>query len=56
MSLSIVNAGQVLRPLEDGRPYLRQAEFSSEPGAANRSAGASTLVPAAFLTLRRATM
>jgi imidazolonepropionase len=33
MSLSIVNAGQVLRPASDGQPYLRRAELLSEPGA-----------------------
>jgi imidazolonepropionase len=33
MSLSIVNAGQVLRPGDDGQPYLRRAEFTSDPGA-----------------------
>jgi imidazolonepropionase len=33
MSLSIINAGQVLRPASDGQPYLRRAEFTSEPGA-----------------------
>jgi imidazolonepropionase len=33
MSLSIVNAGQVLRPAMDGQPYLRRAEFDDGPGA-----------------------
>jgi imidazolonepropionase len=33
MSVSIVNAGQVLRPVDDGLPYLREATFTSEPGA-----------------------
>jgi imidazolonepropionase len=33
VSLSIVNAGQVLRPASDGQPYLRRPEFTSEPGA-----------------------
>ena len=33
MSVSIVNAGQVLRPAEDGRSYLRRAEFRDGPGA-----------------------
>jgi imidazolonepropionase len=33
MTLSIVNAGQVLRPAVDGRPYLRRAEFDDGPGA-----------------------
>jgi imidazolonepropionase len=33
MTLSIVNAGQVLRPASDGEPYLRWPEFVSEPGA-----------------------
>jgi imidazolonepropionase len=33
MTLSIVNAGQVLRPASDGEPYLRRAELTSEPGA-----------------------
>jgi len=33
MTLSIVNAGQVLRPAVDGQPYLRRAEFADGPGA-----------------------
>jgi imidazolonepropionase len=33
MTLSIVNAGQVLRPASDGQPYLRRPEFVSESGA-----------------------
>jgi imidazolonepropionase len=33
VSLSIVNAGQVLRPAEDGLPYLRRPELTSEAGA-----------------------
>jgi imidazolonepropionase len=33
MSVSVINAGQVLRPAEDGAPYLRRAEFRDGPGA-----------------------
>jgi imidazolonepropionase len=33
MSVSIVNAAQVLRPAEDGAPYLRRAELTAAPGS-----------------------
>ena len=33
MTVSIINAGQVLRPRENGAPYLRSPDVSSEPGS-----------------------
>jgi imidazolonepropionase len=33
MSISIVNASQVVRPPEDGRPYLRHPDFTFLPGS-----------------------
>lgn len=33
MSVSIINAGQVLRPVDDGQRFLRRPEFTSDPGA-----------------------